>query len=84
MSNTPAVTNANPTASEQVLFTVNEVAGMLGISRATVNNLFRKGELTRLKIGNSTRVSVKGINRYVDYLERQAKERGAATVKGQR
>jgi len=68
--------------SGQMLLTVNETAQTLGVCRATVNKLLRAGVLPKLKIGNCTRISSKSLSRYVDALEKQAKEQAAQKVKG--
>ena len=79
----PEVLEANSASNSKTLYTVKETAGLLSISTATIYKLFKSGQLTRLKIGNTTRVSQRGITRYVDLLERQATEAMAASVKGQ-
>lgn len=75
--------SSNSSNGEQILFTVEQTSHYLQISRATIYKLFRSGDLIPLKIGNSTRVSERAINRYVNLLESRAKERLAHTVKGQ-
>ena len=49
-----------------MLLTVTEVAGRLGVSRRTVFELLKAGELPRIKVGAATRVAARDLEAYVD------------------
>jgi excisionase family DNA binding protein len=51
------------------LFTVVEVAELLGIGRSKVYELLYKGELKSVKIGGSRRVRYSDLGEYVRYLD---------------
>ena len=55
--------------SEVRLFTVVEVAKLLGIGRSKVYELLYSGELKSVKIGGSRRVRYTDLGDYVRYLE---------------
>jgi excisionase family DNA binding protein len=51
------------------LFTVVEVAKILGIGRSKVYELLYRGELKSVKIGGSRRVRYNDLGEYVRYLD---------------
>lgn len=53
------------TRQSKVLLTMDEVAELLGLSRASVYNLIGKGDLPRVKIGRSARVPASAIPEFV-------------------
>ena len=56
-------------ANELQLFTVIEVAALLGIGRSKVYELLYAGELKSVKIGGSRRVRYTDLGDYVRYLD---------------
>lgn len=44
-----------------MLYTISETARSLGIGRTSVYNLIKKGRLEKVKLNNSTRVTVSSI-----------------------
>lgn len=48
---------------EPTVYTLDEVAEILKVSRSTVRNLIRRGELRPVKIGNSVRVTAEELHR---------------------
>ena len=55
--------------SELQLFTVVEVAKLLGVGRSKVYELLYAGELRSVKIGGSRRVRYSDLGDYVRYLD---------------
>lgn len=53
------------TTLERRLLRVMEVAKLCGLSRATVYNLIRRGELPVVRIGRATRVAVEDVEALV-------------------
>jgi excisionase family DNA binding protein len=52
-----------------ILFTPEEVARLLGISRCRVFDLIRQRELASVKVGALRRVSARAVHEYVGRLE---------------
>ncbi len=50
---------------EQRAFAVEEVGGMLSVSRSTVFRLIAAGELESIKVGGSRRVTREQLDRYL-------------------
>lgn len=48
---------------EPIVYTLDETAELLKVSRSTVRNLIRRGELHPVKIGNSVRVTAEELHR---------------------
>lgn len=44
-----------------MLYTISETARSLGVGRTTVYNLIKQGRLEKVKLNNSTRVTVSSI-----------------------
>lgn len=57
------------------LYTINEVASILRVTRRTVCNLLSKGKIRHAKIGNRVRISEPD---FMDYLERNRTDRAVA------
>lgn len=55
-----------------VMYTVEEVAGLLKISRWKVFELIRNNHLRSVKIGGLRRIPVRAIDEYVDHLLEEA------------
>jgi len=51
-----------------ILFTPKQAASVLSISRSSVYNLLRSGELGSIRIGRSRRIAQVHMNRYIDQL----------------
>ena len=62
--------------SNDALLTVNEVAGVLRVSKMTIYRLVHCGELNAVRIGRSFRVPESAVSAY---LERAASEDSTAT-----
>jgi excisionase family DNA binding protein len=58
---------------ERLLFTVEEVAEALGLSRSTIYRLLRRGELVATHIGSATRIPESSVRRFVDERTRTAR-----------
>lgn len=60
----------------QRLFTIDEAAKYLSISKSSVNNLFKSGRLKRIKLNGSkkgtsnVRITEKDMEEYIQSLER--------------
>lgn len=48
------------------LYTDREAADYLGFSRATIWNLMKDGSLKSIKLGNSRRIEVAELDRFID------------------
>ncbi len=48
---------------ETLVYTLDEAAQLLKVSRSTVRNLVRRGELHPVKIGNSVRITAEELHR---------------------
>jgi excisionase family DNA binding protein len=59
---------------EQLLFTIDETAEVLCISRATVYRLLKSGELVGVRVGRLRRVTRQALDRYTSELERNARQ----------
>ena len=59
-------------ASDSLLMTPEEAAGVLSVSRTTVYTLMKDGALRPVHIGRSCRLSRAELQRYVDRLETSA------------
>jgi len=57
-----------PTPITPLLLDVPTAARTLSVSRRQIYKLFDRGDLTKLKIGKSSRVSAENLRRYVDGL----------------
>ena len=57
----------------QLLLRVEEVAEVLGVSRGTVYKLIQDRHLIRVKIGSSTRIPMRSVERYVEGLHEEAR-----------
>jgi len=53
------------TAPDPLLLTIPETAEVLAISARTVERLLHRGELARVRIGSSVRVSVRSIESFI-------------------
>jgi len=63
---------AAPTASPPDALTTVQVAGTLGLGRATVAEMIRRGDLVSVKIGGARRVLRRDLDRYLDSLRASA------------
>ena len=54
--------------SDQLLYTLPEVAAMLGLGRTTLYEEMNRGRLAYVKIGRSRRISSEQVRRYVASL----------------
>lgn len=54
------------------LLTIEQVAGLLQVSEKTVKRLITRGEIIRLKIGRSVRVTELEVSRYIARLADEA------------
>ena len=54
------------------LLTIEQVAGLLQVSEKTVKRLIARGEIVRLKIGRSVRVTEIEVARYIARLTDEA------------
>jgi excisionase family DNA binding protein len=55
-----------------VLLRVNDAARILNLSRTTVYELIRSGDLRTVHVGSACRIPVSAITEYVGRLEREA------------
>jgi excisionase family DNA binding protein len=53
---------------DKLLFTPREVAQLLGISRSSLYELLRRGEIASVRIGRSRRVPRAALSAFVDQL----------------
>ena len=51
-----------------ILYTPKQAAGVLGISRSTVYNLLKDGQLGSIHIGRSRRIAQVHMTRYIENL----------------
>ena len=58
---------------ERLLFTIEEVAEALGLSRSTIYRLLRQGELVATHIGSATRIPESSVRCFVDARTRTAR-----------
>jgi excisionase family DNA binding protein len=59
---------------EQLLFTIDETADVLGVSRATVYRLLKTGQLVGVRVGRLRRVTRQALDRFTSDLERLARQ----------
>lgn len=60
----------------RLLYTVEEAAQALHISRISVYRLFWRGELASIKVGGLRRISTTALEAYVKRLEAESAETG--------
>lgn len=60
---------ASMSATEKVVFRVEEAAEFLGVSRAKVFQLLRRGELKSIKIDSARRITLHQLEDYLQLLE---------------
>jgi len=56
------------------LLTVRQAQEMLGVSRTTIDRLFRSGAIESLKVGKLRRVPAASVDAYIDRKIREQKE----------
>lgn len=61
--------------NERIVYSISEVAEILGLSRSSVYRLVSEGHLEALAVRSRLRVRPSAINRYLDDLQRQYRER---------
>jgi excisionase family DNA binding protein len=54
---------------DKLLYTPEEAAYLLGISRSSIFKMFADGSLPTIKIGRSTRVALSTLQGFVEQLE---------------
>ena len=54
------------TTTAKLLYTVNELAEALGMCRDTINELFKRGEFDKVKIGRNTYVKADQVLAFID------------------
>jgi excisionase family DNA binding protein len=54
-----------------ILFTPKQAASVLGISRSSVYNLLKAGDLGSVRIGRSRRIAQTHMNKFIDDLMEQ-------------
>lgn len=59
-------------------YTVREIAGMLGLSKGTVNNRIKDGSLKSLKIGRARRITQEQFDAYLEFVAEQGEQAGPA------
>lgn len=52
-------------ARPEPLYTISELGELLGVSRATIYRLLRRGELTALRVGSRQRFTPAEVRRYL-------------------
>lgn len=60
---------------ERIVYSISEVAEILGLSRSSVYRLVQEGFLEALPVRSRLRVRPTAIHRYLDELQRQYRER---------
>lgn len=60
---------------EDKVYSVNDLIEMLQVSRKTILNLIKKGELTGFSIGGRYRVTQKALNAYIEKTKILPKKR---------
>lgn len=58
---------------DQLLYTIDETAEILGLSRATIYRLVKSGHLVAVKVGRLRRVTRQALERFTMDLERKAR-----------
>ncbi len=66
---------AVPPEQSKALYTVEEAAALLSIGRSTLFTLFKTGRILPVKVGKRTLVTPESIERYVERLTTEARER---------
>ena len=61
---------------ERLLFTVDEVAEALALSRSTIYRLLHRGDLVATHIGSAIRIPETSVRRFVDERTRTARRDG--------
>ena len=61
---------------ERLLFTVEEVAEALALSRSTIYRLLKSGDLVATRIGTAVRIPEQALRRFVDTRIRVARRDG--------
>jgi excisionase family DNA binding protein len=61
---------------ERLLFTVEEVAEALALSRSTIYRLLHRGDLVATRIGSAIRIPETSVRRFVDERTRTARRDG--------
>ena len=56
---------------EKVLLTIKEACEYLNISRATLYKLIKEGKLKPVKIGRSTRLDKRDLDKFIQQLKEQ-------------
>lgn len=54
--------------SEPVLYEIRDIERILHVSRPTVNRMFARGHLKKVKIGRSVRVRASDLEAYIESL----------------
>ena len=65
MSSTPIVNRTPPTE----IYTINDIAAILGIGRSSAYKLANSGAFKIIRIGNMIRISRKSFEEWLDSLE---------------
>lgn len=63
---------SKPTDLTKRLFSVEDAAGYLSISKRHMTTLLSKGEVLKLRIGNRTLIDRADLDEYVERLKRSA------------
>lgn len=50
---------------DKLLYTIDESAKMLSVSRSTIYELIKDGELKSIKVGKSHRVTLQAMNEFI-------------------
>ena len=61
--------------NERIVYSIPEVAVFLGLSRSSIYRLVQEGQLEAIRVRSRLRVRPSAINRYLDDLQRQYRER---------
>lgn len=61
--------------NERIVYSIPEVAEILGLSRSSVYRLVNEGKLEALAVRSLLRVRPSALDRYLDDLQRQYRER---------
>jgi len=54
--------------SEPMLYDIPDIERILGVSRPTVNRMFARGDLKKVKIGRAVRVRASDLNAYLESM----------------
>lgn len=58
---------------DKLLYTLDEVSELTGLSRATLYRRIASGQLVSLSIGRSRRVSASALHRFITVMERESR-----------